>query len=132
MNVSDCAAEHSLGQAIASRFPAPHGLTVGLVLVETLERECGHVPEALERVADALGVGEDGSVDGSRALRGIGDLLGKLDFPVLGSLGVCEDDLDELVDLSLDDYFIGLSPAPWSREEVRRAFSSALALKART
>ncbi len=86
MNISDCAAEHSLAQAIGSRTGAPHGLTVGLVLVETLEREREIVPEQLERVADALGAPADGSADGGRAVRAVRDLLGELDFPVLSSL----------------------------------------------
>ncbi len=38
MNLSDCAADHALGQAIGSKLHLPHGLTVGLVLAETLDR----------------------------------------------------------------------------------------------
>ncbi|MCX6431290.1 MAG: iron-containing alcohol dehydrogenase [Actinobacteria bacterium] len=37
MNISDCTAEHSLGQAIGGLKHVPHGLTIGLVLVETLD-----------------------------------------------------------------------------------------------
>lgn len=131
MNISDCAAEHSLAQAIGSRFDAPHGLTVGLVLVETLERERRHVPDALERVADALGVPDDGSGDGSRAVTGVRDLLARLDFPVLGSLGVDETHLDALTELALEDFFITQSPEPWTAAEVRHAFASALAIDER-
>lgn len=131
MNISDCAAEHSLAQAIGSRFDAPHGLTVGLVLVETLERERRYVPEALERVADALGVPEDGSGDGSRAVAGVRDLLARLDFPVLGSLGVDEGHLDALTELALEDFFITQSPEPWTAAEARHAFASALAIDER-
>lgn len=131
MNISDCAAEHSLAQAIASRFPAPHGLTIGLVLAETLERECEHVPERLERVADALGVADDGSRDGSRAVSGVERLLADLDFPVLSSLGVTDADLDGLAELALEDFFITQSPAPWSHGEARDALAAALAREAR-
>jgi alcohol dehydrogenase len=128
MNISDCAAEHSLAQAIGGLCHAPHGLTVGVVLVETLERERRHVPERLERVADALGAPDDGSGDGSRASAAIRDLLAELDFPVLRSLGVEEADLDRLTELALADFFITQSPEPWTRAEVRAAFEAALAL----
>jgi choline dehydrogenase len=131
MNISDCAAEHSLGQAIGSRFDAPHGLTVGLVLAETLERERRFVPAQLERVADALGAPADGSDDGSRAVAAIRGLLRELDFPVLGSIGVQESDLDALTELAGEDFFLTRSPRPWSPAEVRAAFASALALPAR-
>jgi alcohol dehydrogenase len=130
MNISDCAAEHSLAQAIGTYTGAPHGLTVGLVLVETLERERQVVPEQLERVADALGAAPDGRGDGSRAVRAVRDLLRELDFPVLGSLngGV---DLDQLTEHALGDYFITQSPRPWSATEVRTVFEHALALPGR-
>lgn len=131
MNISDCAAEHSLGQAIGSRFAAPHGLTIGLVLAQTLERERRFVPAQLERVADALGAPADGSGDGSRAVAAIERLLGELEFPVLGALGVAEGDLDELTALAAEDFFITQSPQPWTREEVRAAFAAALALQER-
>ncbi|MBS1888599.1 MAG: iron-containing alcohol dehydrogenase [Actinobacteria bacterium] len=131
MNISDCAAEHSLAQAIGTRTGAPHGLTVGLVLAETLERERGVVPEQLERVADALGVPDDGRGDGSRAVGAVRALLAELDFPVLGSLDVTEADLDELTELALADFFITQSPRPWTAAEVREAFAAALALSAR-
>lgn len=127
MNISDCSAEHSLAQAIGGMFDAGHGLTVGLVLAETLERERAHVPEQLERVADALGAPDDGTGDGSRAVGAVRALLAELDFPVLGSLGVQERHLDELTDLALEDYFLTQSPQPWTREEVRAAFAAALA-----
>jgi alcohol dehydrogenase class IV len=131
MNLSDCTAEHSLGQAIGGVKHVPHGLTIGLVLVQTLERERHHVPEQLERVADALGAPDDGSKNGSRAVRAIEKILADLDFPVLSSLGITEDDVDHLADLALEDFFITMAPEPWSHDEVRDAFMSALALTAR-
>ena len=131
MNISDCTAEHSLGQAIGGLTGAAHGLTVGLVLAETLERERHHVAEQLERIADALGVPEDGSRDGSRTVREVRRILSDLDFPVLSDLGITENDLDRLTDAALEDYFISMSPQPWSRGEVREAFTAALSIKAR-
>jgi len=131
MNISDCTAEHSLGQAIGGVKHVPHGLTIGLVLAETLERERAHVPELLERVADNMGEPDDGSGDGSRAVRAVRRILAQLDFPVLASLGFVDADLDQLADLALADYFITMSPVPWSKAEVVQAFTSALRLDAR-
>ena len=132
MNISDCTAEHSLAQSIGALFKAPHGLTIGLVLVETLERERHHVPAILERVADALEVPDDGSGDGSRAVEAIRTLLARLDFPVLASLGVGEEHLDELTRIALADFFITQSPVPWSEDEVRYALATALAQEDRS
>jgi choline dehydrogenase len=129
MNISDCAAEHSLAQAIGGLVAAPHGLTVGLVLAETLERERQYVGGQLERVADALGVPDHGAHDGSRAVGEVRRLLADLDFPVLRSIGVDESHLDELTDRALGDAFIERAPWPWTAEEVRLAFESALSCR---
>ena len=131
MNISECCAEHSLGQAIGGMFHAAHGLTIGLVLVETLDRERQYVPEQLERVADAMGAPQDGTSDGTRALAAISRLLTQLDFPVLSSLGVTEEHLDALSAIAVDDYSISTSPEKWTVDEVRDAFSRALALQSR-
>jgi alcohol dehydrogenase len=131
MNISDCTAEHALGQAIGGLKHVPHGLTIGLVVAETLERERHVVPEILEQVADALGAPRDGTNDGSRAIAKMSAILAELNFPVLSSLGFATSDLDQLADLALADYFITMSPKPWSKDEVVGAFASALALTAR-
>jgi choline dehydrogenase len=127
MNISDCTAEHSLGQAIGGMFHVPHGLTIGVVLVPTLERERHFVPEQMERIADALEVPADGTANGSRAVRAVGALLGELEFPVMSSIGVRSEHLRELTALALDDFFITLSPEPWAADEVNAAFAAALA-----
>jgi choline dehydrogenase len=126
MNISDCTAEHSLGQAIGGLFHVPHGLTIGVVLGPTLERERQHVPDVLERVADALDYPDDGSGDGSRAVKAVDALLTELDFPVLSSIGVDETHLDTLADMALEDFFHTQSPVPWSRDELRGALEAAL------
>ena len=61
MNISDCTAEHSLAQAIASVRHAPHGLTIGVVLPQRSNASAAHVAGQLERVADALRLSGDGS-----------------------------------------------------------------------
>ncbi|MDA2962225.1 MAG: iron-containing alcohol dehydrogenase [Actinomycetota bacterium] len=131
MNISDCTAEHSLGQAIGGLKHVPHGLTIGLVLVETLTREAKIVPEKMERVADAMGVPEDGTKDGSRCVKAVKKILAELEFPLLSSLGFVQSDIDELAEIALKDFFITQAPKPWSKQEVVDAFTSALALERR-
>ena len=131
MNISDCTAEHSLGQAIGGLKHVPHGLTIGLVLVETLTREAKIVPEKMERVADAMGAPQDGTKDGSRCVNAVRKILAELQFPVLSSLGFVEGDIDELAEIALKDFFITQAPKPWSKQEVVDAFMSALKLESR-
>ncbi len=130
MNISDCGSEHSLGQALGGRFGLPHGLTIGLVLAETMDRDRIHVPGQFERIADALGEPADASGDGSRAVRAVRRMLAELDFPTLAAVGVGEADLDGLTEGALADYFISVAPAPWSAAEVRTAYEQGLRLGA--
>ena len=130
MNISDCGAEHSLGQALGGRFGLPHGLTIGLVLAETMDRDRIHVPGQFERIADALGEPADTTGDGSRAVRAVRRMLADLDFPTLQAVGVGEADLDGLTEGALADYFISVAPAPWSPAEVRAAYEQGLRLGA--
>lgn len=125
MNISDCTAEHSLGQAIGGMYHLPHGLTVGLVLAETMERERKYIPELMERIADALGEAEDGSKDGTRAVRAIKRIIAEIDIPVLREVGVKEEDIETLADRTMEDFFITQSPVPWTRDEVLTVFKSA-------
>jgi choline dehydrogenase len=128
MNISDCGSEHSLGQALGGRFGLPHGLTIGLVLAETMDRDRHHVPEQFERIADALEAPADGPADGSRAVRAVRGILAELQFDTLAGVGVGEADLDALTEAALTDYFISVAPAPWSAAEVRNAYAEGLAL----
>ncbi len=128
MNISDCGSEHSLGQAIGGALGLPHGLTIGLVLAETMDRDRVHVPGQFERIADALGEPDDGSGDGSRAVRAVRKILAALEFETLAAVGVTEDQLDDLAGKALADYFISVAPAPWSAAEVRQAYEKGLAL----
>ena len=68
---------------------------------------------------------------GLAAVRAVRRILAELEFPVLSDLGFVESDLDGLADLALADYFITMSPEPWSKDEVVTAFTSALQLGAR-
>jgi alcohol dehydrogenase len=127
MNFSDCGAEHSLAQALGGRYGMPHGLTIGLVLAETMDRDRAHVPEQFERIGDALGEPGAGA-DGARAVRAVRRILAELDFPTAAAAGVSPGDLDELSEAALEDYFISVAPAPWSADEVRAAYEQGLAL----
>jgi len=131
MNISDCGSEHSLGQALGGRYPIPHGLTIGLVLAETMEHDRRAVPALFERIADALGAFDDGTHDGSRAVGAIRRLLAETGFPTLRSIGVTEADLDELADAALADYFISVAPEPWTKQDVIAAYRAALTLESR-
>ncbi|MDX6549360.1 MAG: choline dehydrogenase [Gaiellales bacterium] len=131
MNLSDSGADHALGHSIGATLGLPHGLTVGLMLAETLEVNRPQCADRLERVADALDEPEDGSGDGSRAIRAVRRLLAEIGLPTLREVGVEESHLERLVELSLADYCLTVNPRVWTEADVRRAYADALALDLR-
>lgn len=133
MNLSDCAADHALGQALGSVKHLPHGLTVGLVLAESLDVSRVDCADRLERVADALGEPADGTSDGSRAVRAVRRVLAAVGFPTLREVGVTEDDLPALVRAATTEqgFFLDIDCHAWTAAEVETAFRVALALDAR-
>jgi len=133
MNLSDCAADHALGQALGSVEHLPHGLTVGLVLAETLEISRGDCAERLERVADALGEPEDGTSDGSRAVRAVRRMLADVGFPTLADAAVSEASLPALVESATGDqsYNLEIDCHALVPAEVEQAFRAALSLVSR-
>ena len=133
MNLSDCAADHALGQALGSVKHLPHGLTIGLVLAETLELTRHECADRLERVADALGEAHDGTSDGSRAVKAVRRVLADVGFPTLREAGVGEGDLPALVASAMGEqsYNLDVDCHDWTAAEVEQAFRSALALERR-
>jgi choline dehydrogenase len=133
MNLSDCAADHALAQALGSVKHLPHGLTVGLVLAESLERTRSSCADRLERVADALGEPAEGTADGSRAVRAVGRILAGAAFPTLREVGVTEDDVPALVESATGEqsYNLEVDSHDWTRGDVEQTFRAALARESR-
>jgi len=133
MNLSDCAADHALGQALGSLAHLPHGLTIGLVVAETLELSRDDCAAQLERVADALGEPADGSADGSRAVRAVRRLLAEVGFPTLREAGLDEGSVEDVVERTFGEqsYNLEIDCHAWTTAEVEQAFRAALALEAR-
>jgi alcohol dehydrogenase len=126
MNLSDCGADHALGHALGGLLGMPHGLSVGLVLAETLDVDRAACAAALERVADALGEPPGGAGDGTRAVRAVRRLLAEVGLPTLAAAGVDASHVDALVPLALQDYCLTQSPHAWSEADVRAAYAAGL------
>jgi choline dehydrogenase len=131
MNLSDCGADHALGHAIGAGLHVPHGLAVGLVLAETLDVSRVSCADRLERVADALGEPDDGSGDGSRAVRAVRRLLRDAGFPTCVEAGIGAAQIEPLVPAAVEDYCLTVDAHDWSEADVREAFRAAAALSGR-
>lgn len=130
MNISECGSEHWLAHPLGARFDLPHGLTVGLVLAESMDVDRAAVPERFERVASALGARDDGSRDGTRAVSAVRALLAEIGFPTLRSAGLDETDLPDLAEEAIAGW-IPVSPREWTRQDALAAYEAALSTERR-
>jgi alcohol dehydrogenase len=130
MNIAEAGTEHALAEPLGHAFGLPHGLTIGLVLAESMDVDRRFVPERFERIADALGEPDDGSGDGSRAVRGVRRLLAEVGFPTLREAGATEADVDRLT-TACQEAWIPVEPGPWTRDDIAGAYRAALAIESR-
>ena len=131
MNISDCGSEHSLAMTLGGRYGLPHGLTVGLVLAESMDVDRRGAPELFERIADALGEPADGTHDGSRAVRGIGrgSCSRSTSRCCLPSTSTSRTSTIWPA-AALSDYFITLAPWDWTADDAAGVYRRALSLAA--
>jgi len=130
MNVSESGTEHSLAHPLGSIHHLPHGLTVGLMLAESMDHDRQYEPERFERIADAMGAAPSVTSDGSRAVAAVREFLAEVGCPTLTGSGVTESDVDALVTCAIEGW-IPVEPGPWSADDVRSAYQRALAITTR-
>jgi maleylacetate reductase len=111
---------HKLCHTLGGSFNLPHAEVHTVVLPHALAYNASAVPEALARVARALGVGD--------APRGLHELARRLDAPTsLAALGMPADGLDRAAELAVQNQYA--NPRPLERVALRallqRAFDGA-------
>jgi maleylacetate reductase len=111
---------HKLCHTLGGSFNLPHAEVHTVVLPHALAYNASAVPEALARVARALGVGD--------AARGLHELARRLGAPTsLAALGMPADGLDRAADLAVQNQYA--NPRPLERVALRallqRAFDGA-------
>jgi len=94
---SDVAAVHCIAEALGGKYDAPHGVCNAVVLPEIMAYNIESCRERYARVALAMGVTSSDSEDGARkAVEAVQQLANEVNLPSFRSLGVEEDDLEEL------------------------------------
>jgi maleylacetate reductase len=111
---------HKLCHTLGGSFNLPHAEVHTVVLPHALAYNASAVPEALARVARALGVGD--------APRGLHELARRLGAPTsLAALGMTADGLDRAAELAVQNQYA--NPRPLERVALRallqRAFDGA-------
>lgn len=101
---------HGLSQLVGGRTGIPHGLANAIILKASIHFNADVVPEAIERLADAIGV-----TDVSEA---VGGLVERLGLPCrLSEAGVTEDDIAAVARLSQSNGNVKANPRPVTEDD---------------
>ncbi len=104
------ALHHKLCHVLGGAFDLPHAETHAIVLPHAVAYNAAAAPEAMAKIARALG--------GNDAARSLHDLASKLDIPLaLKDIGMPRDGIDTVVDLALSDPY--WNPRPLERDAIR-------------
>ena len=104
------ALHHKLCHTLGGTFNLPHAETHTVVLPHAIAYNAASAPEAMERVARALGA--------DSAAQGLYDLAASLGAPIsLEALGMRREQLDRAADLAVQNPYY--NPRPVSREGIR-------------
>jgi alcohol dehydrogenase class IV len=112
------ALHHKLCHTLGGTFNLPHAETHTVVLPHAVAYNAGAAPEAMNRVARALGA--------ASAADGLYDLAASLGAPVsLQALGMRREQLAQAADLAVQNPYY--NPRPVTREGIRRLLENAFA-----
>lgn len=110
------ALHHKLCHTLGGTFNLPHAETHTVLLPHAVAYNAAAAPEAMERVARALG--------GQSAAEALYDLAASLGAPLsLKSLGMRREQLDQAADLAVQNPYY--NPCPVTREGIRRLLENA-------
>lgn len=110
------ALHHKLCHTLGGTFNLPHAETHTVLLPHAVAYNAAAAPEAMERVARALG--------GQSAAEALYDLAASLGAPLsLKSLGMRREQLDQAADLAVQNPYY--NPCPVTREGLRRLLEDA-------
>ena len=116
LGVSTMALHHKLCHVLGGSFNLPHAETHAVILPHATAYNAGAAPDAMARIAKALG--------SKTAARGLQELALSLDAPTsLKALGLAEADLDRAADLAMANAY--WNPRPLTRDGIRQLLDDA-------
>jgi maleylacetate reductase len=110
------ALHHKLCHTLGGTFDLPHAETHSIVLPHATAYNARAAPEAMARIANALGAGD--------AAQGLYDLAGRIGAPrALKDIGMPESGIDKAADIAVENPY--WNPRPVTRDGIRDLIAKA-------
>ncbi len=115
---SDVAGVHCIAEALGGKYDAPHGVCNAIALPVMMEYNRDYALERYARIARAMGLEFQGSAEGAeKAVARVKQLAAEVGLPEFRSLGVKEDDLQELAENSARNGSNADNPRPMTADD---------------
>ena len=120
---SDVAAVHCVAEALGGKYDAAHGVCNAVVLPAVMAYNMEYCKERYARIAGAMGLIYDRVEDGAhQAVKAVQQLAADVQLPEFSSLGVQENDLEELAVNSFKNGSNIDNPRPMAKEDYLNLF----------
>ena len=120
---SDVAAVHCVAEALGGKYDAPHGVCNAVVLPAVMAYNMEYCKERYARIAAAMGLAYEGLDAGAqKAVKAVQKLASDVHLPEFSSLGVKENDLEELAFNSFKNGSNIDNPRPMTQADYLKLF----------
>ncbi len=115
---SDVAGVHCIAEALGGKYDAPHGVCNAIALPMMMEYNRDYALERYARIARAMGLEFQSDAEGAgKAVERVKQLAQEVGLPEFRSLGVKEDDLQELAENSARNGSNADNPRPMAADD---------------
>lgn len=122
---SDVAAVHCIAEALGGKYDAPHGVCNAVVLPEIMAYNMDYCLERYARIASAMGLNYTTIEEGAgKAVAFVRQLASDVKLPSFQSLGVREEDFDELAQKSAMNGSNPDNPRPMKKDDYVRVLKT--------
>ena len=120
---SDVAAVHCVAEALGGKYDAAHGVCNAVVLPAVMEYNMDYCKDRYARIATAMGLSFENIEAGAReAVKAVQQLATDVHLPEFASLGVQQEDFDELALNSFKNGSNIDNPRPMAKEDYMSLF----------
>ena len=120
---------HSVGHTLGSMYHLPHGNACGIILPEAMEFIAETVPDAVKKVAGAMGLKVTDSTSGKEAgamiSKAVLDLYAVIGQKTLKQNNIAESDFPAIAEMATTDVTYPFCPRKASKEEIISMLQSA-------
>ena len=126
---SDVASVHCVAESLGGVYDLPHGMCNAIFLPYVMEYNMDYCQEKYARVAKAMGLQFSSVEEGAKAaVEAVKQLCREVGLPTFRSLGVGEEQFDQIAEMSARNISTDSNPRPMSKDDymavLRKAYAA--------